>query len=348
MPVIETKDQETNKILPISFGIGSFIFSVNLKSSQKIEDIILNFSENLRNIPGLSSLRVEPEFNSPTMLVKGTNQLRFLNISFDINLDIDHKFRDGNDKFRIISRAFFDVPITIIASQSSLDNPSSGVVKVREYLRKYLRGDYSLEVIGPSPFHADFLLKKKSLRFRVDIIKQRGYDQIEILSTRTNNIDAFEEFFEEIADELNLFYLMNDVELFRVKQWGVVQEKIDKLQANITDSWFDRMRRKLLFSPYIGDIMESVISFESMTLSMSQLVDQRYEDTQRKYLAQYLEKERKGSHIYPVESVRRLLDFQSSRRSQFNQNLVTTVNTIVSVLLTALITYLFFKVGIRP
>lgn len=331
----------------IGFGVGSFTFRTNLRNSLKIEDLVLDLTRCLNSIPGLSDLRIEPEFDAPREIPSGDHKLHFLNISFDIDLSTDPTFIWRIQKFRFIDRSFFDVPVTAIVSNGDTNDPSHGVFLVRKYIEKYIRGNFEVGIIGPSPFHAEFFLLDSEDDFQVRIERDRGYDRIYCLCGRKDVEGKIEEFFSEIGHELNLFYLIHDLRAEKLKTWMDLEEQLESVEGGT--GLLPRFRTWFAFNSRIGAVMRTLINFERKLLSISDLVRERYTDTYnsgKKFIPSYVDDAR-VDYKYPTSSVKKLIDFQTAQRSKFNSNLVTVIATVVGVLLTAAITYLFYKAGVR-
>lgn len=326
-----------------SFGIGSFIFSINLEKATPIEDVVLELANCLKSIPGLSKLRIEPDFDSPRRIPKGSCSLGFLNIRFELDLSTDKEFSDTVNTFEIFIQSFFDIPVTIVSGRDFI-NPSGGVIRTREYIKKYLRGACSLDVTGPSPFHADFYAKKSSLEFRVNVDKKRGYDNIIIYSTKNSYSDIYKEFFEEVGDELNLFYLIREIETAKIKAWDKIYSKVEGIRHSNNSALRKKMKDWYYLNQRITEIMQLIIDFESNLLSHEQLIEERLTETYstgKKHLYQYIEKEKSEVYKYPIDSVEKLIKFYITQRYHLNQRLVALASAIIGGLVATVLTPLF-------
>jgi len=324
-----------------SFGIGSFFFQITSAVPITLEEQILNLSEALRNIPGLSNLHIEADLDAPPALLEGTHPLRFLNFSFHIDLSSDHNFRGSDTRYSLWTQSEYDTPVTLVFPLTTSADPSTGIVKVRGYIRKYLRSNFELEVIGPSPFHADFFVIPTNF-FGVEIEKQSGYDRVQVFVDKLKFLDIKDQIFEELRSELNLFYMMREIEASRVKKWSNIEEK-NLLVAGQSAKWF-------ILNDHIAEVMEQLIEFESDSVLLPHLINDRFEDTYnppREYLREYNDNARRNFRNYPIASVKSLLDFAVSKRSNFWQNLTAYVNTFINVVLAGAVTYILFNIGVH-
>jgi len=166
-----TATSSDNHKFPLdSFGVGSFIFSTSSDEEESLESHMSRFIEQLRNVPGLINIQITPDHLTDRTIHAGEIELSFLNISFDIDLSAGpHSVRNEN-KFKFVSRSFYHSVGTLIFPQFNTEDPSDGVFRVREYLKSYLKEPYCLNVIGPSPFHADFFIRRTNF-FGVEIEK---------------------------------------------------------------------------------------------------------------------------------------------------------------------------------
>lgn len=318
------------------FGVGSFIFSINLSDPKKIEDIILDFSGCLKNIPGLSSLRVEADFDSPRKVRKGELKLGFLNYEFELDLSTDPLFSTKSNKYLVTTKSLYDSSVTVVSSLENSALSFNEVIRVREYIKKYLRGACSLDVIGPSPFHATFNLHLNARSFDLKLFKQRGYDEIEVFSTKSSIKDAVDEFLFETEDEFNLFYLIRSIESSRIDSWDKINIQLEKIRESNSGGFFRKLISWYSLGFKITKIMQDVIEFESDDLSSSQLIKERFSGiykTEEKYIFDLVRQEMDEVYKYPIDSVKKLIDYYILSRNYFNQNLSTILSGIIGGIL---------------
>ncbi|NTW30498.1 MAG: hypothetical protein HGA33_04410 [Candidatus Moranbacteria bacterium] len=328
-----------------SAGVGSFVFSIDLNSEKKIEDVILELSECLTKIPGVSSLAIKPAFDAPKKFYSGKTDLSFLNIYFDLNLSSDPDFSGNNNSLVFISKPFFDTTVAIVYSRGSDIDSSTYVYRVREYLKKYIRGSISISIIGPSPFHSDFIINIGQKNFELNINRLRGYDGITIFSTKTSVKEAIKEFFTEVGDEFNLFYLVEGIDAERIDSWGTIQESLEEIRLKTDATKFERLKRWFSIKHKITEIMQLVIDFESDYLDSTEMINSRYDDTyatDKRYVEPYVKQAIARMSTFPVSSVKQLLDFYISQREHSIQNLSTAASAILGGAIGAIIT-LFIK-----
>lgn len=337
--------QKNDKLHP--FGVGSFVFSIDLKTSVKTADVILNLQECLKNIPGIDSLKIEEEFDAPSKLPIGKHTLSFLNIFFEIDVSGDPQFSGNDNIFKVLIRQEFDAPLTIIYSEKETERGSNNIYTVREYIKKYIKGNCNLDVIGPSPFHADFYFKTNSKEFNVAILRQhRDYDKIVIDSTKENFSDVFDEILEHVGSELNLFYLIQSIDSDMILMWSEINNKLQNIKRDTDTSFFRKFKDWFLLNTKITDIMQDIISLESNSIFMSQLIKERYAQTystKNEDLKIYIENAIENKNEFPVNSVKKLLDFYISQHNSFNQNLNVSISAIIGGFVGAIISILLKK-----
>ncbi len=334
-----------------SFGVGSFLFSVQSTRTEKLESHISGLNENLRNIPGINNIHIKPEPLTFKMLPDGEIKLSsFLTIEFEIDLSAGpHSLQDENN-FIFYSRPFYDSVVTLIFPKFNSNDPSSSIYRVREYIKSYLKKPYSLEVVGPSPFHADFFVHKTNF-FRVDIVKTRGYDKnnVHVKSSKPNEI--VEEIFRELGDELNLFYLIRQCEKTHIEYWRNVSEAVAKalrpvgfFSIGLVDQF------TWLRSSRLGHAMQKLAEFEAQSLSLPQIIEQRFGDTYDAggaYLISYNKKENKEFASFPTDSTQNLLKFVAEMRGRNASTITSYVTIFLNVVLTTAVAVTLYLLGIK-
>lgn len=334
-----------------SFGIGSFIFKVSSRQVEKIEVHISNFLEQLRKIPGIENISIKQDslvFKNITPH-EGEVNLSFLDLEFDIDLSTGSFSKEGENKFKFISRTQYDSVVTIVFPYFETQDPSMGIMRVREHIRSFLTSPYSLEVIGPSPFHADFFIHRTNF-FGVDIQKSRGYDHVNVHVESSTNDDVIDEVYGELVDELNLFYLVRNTELMRIRSWVEIKKLVSKilekpkfLSISIEDQFFFRPN-------YLAKAMRALAEFEADSLIFNQIINERFTSTystQKDFLISYINEEKNDVYKYPVESTQNLLKFIADSRNKVRETFNTYVNTIVNVILGAGVAIALYFLGIK-
>jgi hypothetical protein len=334
-----------------SFGVGSFVFKVVSEKICKTETHISALHEELRKIPGIENVSIQPDARVYEHIIPYNDEvvLSFLDIEFEIDLSAGDFCEEGKNKFRFVSRNQFDSVITTIFPYFETENPSSGIIRVREHIRSFLNYPYTLEVTGPSPFHADFFINKTNF-FGVDIKKTRGYDIIEVHVSSTSDSDVIEEIYENLAGEFDLFYLIRTVEVKRQEFWNELKELVSKvlhtpnfLSLSIQDQF--PFRRN-----YLLTAMGSLAEFEAESLSCNQLINERFTNTyniERNFLRSYIEEEKKSVYEYPIESTKNLLKFIADSRGRTRGTINTYVNTVVNIILGFGVAVALYFLGIK-
>lgn len=320
-----------------SLGVGSFVFKVCSDEVQKTETHISSFRTELLEIPGVKNVFIKPDplVHKHITPHGGEVSLSFLDLEFDIDLSAGDFSIEHENKFKFVSRAQYDSVVTTIFPYFKTENPSMGIMRVREHIKSFLNDPYNLEIVGPSPFHADFFIYKTNF-FGIDITKNRGYDHIQIHVKSNNDSNVIDEIYQELAGELNLFYLVRNTEVARSESWLEVEELISKvlekprfLSTSIDEQFSFRHN-------YLDKAMQLLAEFEADSLGFGQLINERFDNTYstgKSFLVSYVETERNEVYEYPVESTQNLLKFIADSRGRAQETINTYVNTIVNVIL---------------
>ena len=309
------------------------------------------FIEQLRNVPGLINIQITPDHLTDRTIHAGEIELSFLNISFDIDLSAGpHSVRNEN-KFKFVSRSFYHSVGTLIFPQFNTEDPSDGVFRVREYLKSYLKEPYCLNVIGPSPFHADFFIRRTNF-FGVEIEKLRGYDTIKVYVSATENKEIIDQIFNELEDELDLFYLIRQSEHSQFEEWDDVSEKVSEAIKQIDFFSYKPADQFTLLRPKrLIVAMQALSEFEAKTLTLPAFLNERLRgilDLGKDNLLSYAKKDIENFYTFPIESSQNLLKFVSEIRGKTAATTTSYITMLLNVLLTTGIAIALYQLGIKP
>jgi len=250
----------------LSFGVGCFHFGIRrslpltLKGTEYLEEL----RNRLEGIPNVDHIVVDSygisesdttEVNEPlTSIEEGYNFFPPPASGFDVSFEIyiPHRIQDQlapfdrkvftcTERFRVYIRNPYFFPIAFVeAIEPSGDcQPSDAVVVVREFLQKHFdqleQDGVGFDVLGPSPFHADFFLQAgtgsekgyDNSGFRFKPVYQRGYDRMIFFfdASLYGEIDeARESLFCELGEEIGVFYRLEHLNLMRMWQWQQLRD----------------------------------------------------------------------------------------------------------------------------
>ncbi len=343
----------------INFGVGCFHFGFNPKEAVDFtgNDYISELKKVLGSISNIEDIQIDAfdEFKSRTFgaesakdeLNKGFNFFPFPGSSIEITFTLfiprriqdemtrHHQFLDTScERFTIITRYTYFFPITILKAityDSDFD-ASDAVIICREFLEQCLSNDKSSEVnfefLGPSPFHANFLLTPSERddikKFEYRRVPSHGYDRF-IFYYDKDYFEDIEEAFEHLIDDLDLqlglFYNIIHNRINRDNDWIAFY---DELQHTI-----EKQSEKGI-GAYCANTFRSESILNSLMLELAQLetydLDLRYRlerEIQDLYLGDkppellpYLEKELLNLIKLPFQQVKESLNLLETRRSK--------------------------------
>ncbi len=298
----------------------------------------------------------------------------FFKLQFDIlipkhvqeEINKEHQFSfEINKPIRVKIEETFNGPITFVLLESdSIDDASSAVVLVREYLEKHFQSkSVYFEFIGPSPFHANFSLTAAmgsehitgldENGFSSTTVPCRGYDHIcfRYSQDKYKSVqDAFEELSDSLCNELGFFYLVSKIRVQKIRKW----EEIDQLYEQLVEtsdnySWWSRIQ--LILTPHgklTHQLLYKLTSLEILMVNQSEILDADYDSVYRKglptYLQDVIDKEwRKRAESYPTKQISYFLEFHEKRFMQIWQTALLAISALVGAVIGAVITALASK-----
>ena len=271
------------------------------------------------------------------------------------------KSRTKTENFRIYINYAYEGPVTYVIPKIDDDweydnppSPSTAIQIIREYMKYKLKDTCIVfRYIGPSPFHADFYIdgcvipNETDSLFECEKKTELGYDKIvfkyNILDFEWPQ-DAYEMLFDELDDELDIFYRIERSNIEQYQHW----EKIEELMFQIIEQqetswcrypWKSYMRGRDLSSLYI-----SLTKFESDLISNRHYIDQGYRflygKNSRCFLRYFVESAIKDRPIFPTKQVTDLMMFIENRRSKSIEFLIILIAAVVGGAAGSLITLL--------
>ena len=244
------------------FGVGCYHFGLKTPIEISAENYIIALKDRLNKINTISDINVEFDEDGPDVTIKIDDDvgsfndsgrsiplLQFFRLSFSIYIP-ERIQRDltkniyprciGVENFKVTIEHDWYGPFTVVECIDSTDetNPSDAVVIIREFFKKEFHEDSGIirfECLGPSPFHANFVLKESSEELstpiETKIIKLRGYDHLEFLYRKSEYDDetAYDDVLEELASEFGLYYRLVAEERVRSNEWELLEENVSSV-----------------------------------------------------------------------------------------------------------------------
>ena len=179
----------------------------------------------------------------------------------------------GTEHFRVRTEYFYYGPVTIVEcldrdEDQQHDKASSAVVVVREYLKRKLseaEADMQLEVVGPSPFHADFcVFESEGEGAHVECQEKRGYDRIRlhVPSYVSNRHTAW--ILNWMGDHLSFYYHLIRLGNWQMEQWAKVDDEWHCLSDPLgSGTWFKRAGPVIGRGRAIGKLVDRVLMFQA-------------------------------------------------------------------------------------
>ena len=186
----------------------------------------------------------------------------------------------GTEHFMVRTQYFYYGPVTIVecldVDDSQHDDASQAVVVVREYLKRKLaeaETDIQIEVVGPSPFHADFcVFENEGKGTHVEYEEKRGYDRIRLHLPSYVSERHTEWILNWMGDLLSFYYHLIRLDNWQMKQWA----KVDKAWHSLNDpsgsgTWSKRVGVSIGRRRAIGNLVDRVLMFRAEVLWSQQV-----------------------------------------------------------------------------
>lgn len=265
----------------------------------------------------------------------------------------------GTEHFMVRTRYFFHGPVTFIEcldlDDREHEDPSDAVIVVREYLRQKLGecgANVALEVIGPSPFHANFFVfdATDSDRPRVEHVERRSYNVINLHIPQQAPEIRPEWLLDWMGDHLSFYYDLKRLDRERIMQWS----RIEVARRGLNDSSgvnrrlgkigaFIRRRRA------ITNLVENVLMFRAEMLSDRQrtFIDNKKiqaVDENLKFLDRKLDdtlEDSFGFDRYPTSELLELAKFYEDRDAKWRDRMYFVLAATMGGTIGAILSQLF-------
>lgn len=268
----------------------------------------------------------------------------------------------SSTSFRVVCAHFYHGPVTFVIPMSPTDDQaampgSEAVIIVRRFLeREFPKVTDSLvfELVGPSPFHADFEIVEgnetvRGYSYRYVRTPSKGYDEFSFSYDGTE-FDSAEaaanSIFSDIGEELAFYYYVERTELELSREWHEVEAQVEALLLlEERAGWLPRIRRFFTTTPQISDASLGLARYEAFEALRKASLNREYSDVfsapGRGTFRLDVDRELEQSFVAPLEPVGRMLQLLHSRSARRVDLMVVLVASVlgggVGALLTGLL-----------
>ena len=207
-------------------------------------------------------------------------------------------------------------------------SPSSAVVFIRKYLEEKLADHekISFNIIGPSPFHADFFAApaKEAKDAEVEDLTKvgDGYRTILFVMGRDEN-EAFKEFVERYAKTISSYY---DVIRYRNTSLFLLSKMRKGMNAlaNVTGGSLSLEKLGIKRqAELIDDLLKASIKEKINRFSLSNYLSREQEEgviNENDVFFRFFEREARDSNELPLEDIKQLISILEDRRQGYLAN----------------------------
>lgn len=366
----------------ISFGVGCFNFNVNKNPPFKFKGSTYqnDLKKFLDLIPGISNISIDfgnmENFHVNDSLEKPELQgglgvfpyIDFGFISFDLLIPFENQkeliktsFNEREyvftytEKFRVHIEYDYYLPIAYIIplKPEKTTDTAQAVRIVREFLldeSKKLDDYIKFEVLGPSPFHADFKFKpveknkEKFWLFDMEIQKSKGYDEISIeynILMIDDIWEAFSVFHYYVNSEFGLYYIFIQDKNVINKKWIGITNLVDEITEIQNQKLIKFLKNPFKYSNLLKETYLTITKFESYELSTKNRQKNELKEllsNEENYLGHYIKKEMGKKGEYPSKQIFSLIEFLENRRSKTTQMYVVLAASLIGGIIGSIMT----------
>lgn len=352
----------------ISFGIGCFHFGLKAGITTTMEEYFKELEKTLEAISNISEIDIEfyeddydlsqeiGNSSDNNMSAGGRIEPYSQDVKISFEMFIPKRVQEDlkqtyesfkTERFRISINSTYYFPVVIVQLVNPLGEnvyPSSAVILVREFLRKELskiKSFIDFQVLGPSPFHANFFIKEDDQieePFTISIVETKAYDQITILYKGYSVIEeAFEEILFETLDEFGFFYELKHSDVVSSKKWRVIENNLDEL----VEIKKEGKQFKNLFSTnkILNELFVNIGYFEKDQILYNSYIQKSKRNIT--HFVMYIDREINEQVNYPTNQVTELIKLYENQKLNVYIMLATVIAAVSGGLLGALITTLF-------
>jgi hypothetical protein len=255
----------------------------------------------------------------------------------------NHGAWSGSENFQVHIRYEYDSPVAFVIPlrQSEDFEPTAAIPVVREYLARELNKESTtirFGTLGPSPMHANFFVRQTPNQESAEIstfATQLGYARVDISFNTKNLIESklLENAIALVADEADLFYHLESMRVFAIKEWREFQEEVDPLiESDAPEPLLKRFR----ISGRANQIQKAhrdLTMFE-YRIASNEFVGERefeklYSRVRVPIIKPMLEELLKGQDIFPTQHIGKLLTFLEQRRSKASELAIVVLASVL-------------------
>ena len=262
------------------------------------------------------------------------------------------------EKFRVHVRYPFHSAVSFVelVGDEPPGSGSSAVKTVREYLSFQLTGSHStvvFESVGPSPFHADATIQFRTRDgtndgiFECEKIESRAYATLNFwwMDDSIEAEDVCERLFDELENELDVFYLIVSHNSTRYERWRRLQTKAREVAEGVrTTGVWRRLISMRKQSRSVGALFCDLVEFRSLQMAYEQ-----EEETAVRRLGEvpgefpfrdFVKAAMKERPVFSWEQLRDLLHFIEGRRSKLVEMTLIVLAAVIGAVVGSTITLL--------
>lgn len=261
------------------------------------------------------------------------------------------------ENFRVHIHYLYHSPVSYVELIKDNDSsqPSTAMRVVREYMKNQLDQSSSNVIftfVGPTPFHADFLIEGYVTQnqtdniFDCELLDHPGYADITFrycTDTIRTIEEACEALFHELDDELSLFYKIHRNDSQKHERWAEIEQITSNLTEHFKKSgWRERLRTARTRGRELAALYVSLAQFEA-----DHILDEHYTNTAYRslyksknsaFMRSFLESALKDRPVFPTKQMTDLMAFIESRRSKTIELLIVLIAAVVGGIVGSLIT----------
>ena len=233
---------------------------------------------------------------------------------------------------------------------------SSAVKTVREYLSFQLTGSHSsvvFEFVGPSPFHADATIQFRTrdgtndAMFECEKVESRAYATLNFwwMDDSIEAEDVCDRLFDELENELGVFYLIASHDSTKYQRWERLQTKAREVAEGVrTTGVWSRLISMRKQSRSVAALFCDLVEFRSLQMAYEQEEEtavRRLDEVPGEFpLRDFVQAAMKERPAFSWEQLRDLLHFIEGRRSKLVEMTLIVLAAVIGAVVGSTITLL--------
>lgn len=364
----------------IGFGLGciQFVPKAEWVESLSVAQYLSDLEDSLRSLHAVSEVEAENRSDLTSENIHGKLPLirdgcgclfpdAILRIR--VKLHIPHRIQDeiregmqiatNTEDFvlRIYQEYSSSVAVIEALSPSATMDGADCVYLIREFLSKAMDESDScrmrLDFLGPSPFHADFVIlpadeeqcaAMEGELIRIKITRRIGYDKIEwLINDKALSLEAAKRIiYRDLAHEADLFYEVQQRRVALFRSWHRAQ--VTALNAIRVTEGLSLANAAKTYAKRLRSLREAILAvseFRMMDISTrSELKREfaRHVPSEYGAVTGYVKQEIDDIEVLPATELSNMLQFIESRSHQLDNRFVAVVASIIGGLVGGLLT----------